>query len=73
MIHVTPINDLKPHEESTTCECCPRVEFENGEMIVIHNSFDGRELLENIAVEICDFCGYALPNHEERCIKKLVR
>jgi len=42
-IHVTPINDLHDHEESTTCKCGPSVKFENGEMIVIHNSFDGRE------------------------------
>ena len=42
-IHILPVNDLKQHEESTTCECLPSVEFENGEMLVIHNSFDGRE------------------------------
>lgn len=45
--HVIPLNDLKEHTENTTCECCPSVEFENGEMIVIHNSFDGRELTED--------------------------
>ena len=45
-IHIVPLNDLKEHEESSTCECCPSVEFENGEMIVVHNSFDGRELNE---------------------------
>lgn len=45
-IHIIPINDLKEHEETTTCECCPNVEFENGEMIIIHNSFDNREINE---------------------------
>lgn len=43
-IHVYPVNDLKEHDtENTTCECCPAVVFEEGEMIVVHNSFDGRE------------------------------
>ena len=45
-IHILPINDIKEHEETTTCECCPSVAFENGEMIIIHNSFDKRELNE---------------------------
>ena len=51
MINILPINDLEEHIEDTTCECCPKVEFENGEMIVIHNSFDGRELLEDLTTE----------------------
>ena len=46
MIEVKPIDDLKEHTEGSTCECQPRVIFENGEMIVIHSSFDGREALE---------------------------
>jgi len=45
-IHILPINDLKEHEETTTCECLPIVKFENGEMIVIHSSFDKRENFE---------------------------
>lgn len=45
-LHIIPINDLKEHKELTTCECCPSVKFENGEMIIVHNSFDGRELNE---------------------------
>lgn len=47
--HVTPTNDLQPHEESTTCKCEPKVEImESGDMLVIHNSYDGRELFEEI-------------------------
>lgn len=46
--HILPINDLEPHEETTTCKCCPSVQFENGEMIVVHNSFDGREKYEKL-------------------------
>jgi hypothetical protein len=44
--HVLPVNDLKEHAENTTCECHPKVIFENGNMVVVHNSYDGREGLE---------------------------
>ena len=50
--HILPINDLIIHEENTTCECEPKVEFlENGDMLIVHNAFDGREAVE-IANEI---------------------
>ena len=49
MIHVLPIDDLEPHIESgTSCKCNPRVEIEEGELIVIHNAFDMREILEKV-------------------------
>jgi hypothetical protein len=44
--HVTPNDDLAPHEESTTCSCEPEVLFVDGHMIVVHSSFDGREGVE---------------------------
>lgn len=45
--HVMPINDLEEHTEETTCACMPSVTFlENGNMLVVHNSYDGRELSE---------------------------
>jgi hypothetical protein len=46
MINVLPVNDLKEHVEATHCWCNPRVEIENDEMIVIHNSLDKREIVE---------------------------
>lgn len=46
MYNILPINDLKEHLEDSTCRCQPQVIYENGEMIIIHNSFDGREGLE---------------------------
>lgn len=46
-LHILPINDIKEHQELSTCECGPRIEFENGEMIIVHNSFDGREKYES--------------------------
>ncbi len=46
MIHVLPLNDVKDHELCTTCECLPAIHEEEGEMVVVHNSFDGREYIE---------------------------
>ena len=48
MIEVTPINDSNAHDEGGMCHCCPQIEFSNGEMIVIHNSYDGREYIEEV-------------------------
>lgn len=46
MINILPTDDLKPHIEDNTCECKPKVIYENGEMILIHNSYDKREQFE---------------------------
>lgn len=47
IIHVLPINDMHKHaEEGHSCLCNPKIKIENGHMIVIHNSWDGRELYE---------------------------
>jgi len=46
MINVLPINDIKEHKEDSSCDCQPKVIFESGEMIIIHNSYDGREKRE---------------------------
>jgi len=48
MWNITPNNDLLPHTDDSTCPCHPKVIYENGEMIVIHNSFDGREYVEQL-------------------------
>lgn len=47
-IHVTPNNDTKIHSLTHTCHCEPRIEQEGGNMIIIHNSFDGREGVEQV-------------------------
>ena len=53
MIHILPVNDLKEHEELTTCECNPRIEIlDNGEIMVVHNSYDGREYIEELVSNI---------------------
>ena len=51
MIHILPINDLKEHEETADCPCNPNVRYEDEdgilpEPICIHNSWDGREIIE---------------------------
>lgn len=46
MIDVMPIDDIEEHIPGTTCWCFPRWEEYKGEIIVIHNAFDGRTLKE---------------------------
>jgi len=49
-IHVVPVNDTRPHEEryleGYLCKCDAKLEPVYGTIIVIHNSFDGREGVE---------------------------
>ena len=48
MIHVYPMNDQREHEtgETTTCWCDPQLITDEPEIIVVHASMDGRELVE---------------------------
>jgi len=41
-VHVIPLDDLVEHEQTTTCICQPRVEFDAGGMLVVHDAADGR-------------------------------
>jgi hypothetical protein len=52
MFNILPTNDIDEHVEDSTCKCNPKIIFENGEMIIIHNSFDGREYQERLIAEI---------------------
>ena len=53
--HIEPINDLKEHEQASTCHCHPKIEIvENGNMIITHNSYDGREHIEKLLKETYD-------------------
>lgn len=46
-IHVYPINDLENHVlTGTDCPCKPRVEVEGATLVIIHNAFDKREVVE---------------------------
>jgi hypothetical protein len=50
MIHVFPLDDIEEHnlsDSGNTCKCDPKVIIQlNAEIIVVHNSFDGREGIE---------------------------
>jgi len=49
--HVLPVDDLREHDETPACWCKPRVlrddpDDANEEPVIVHNSLDGRELVE---------------------------
>ena len=47
--HILPINDLEEHKELSTCKCNPEMQvLENGDMMIVHNSFDKREIIERL-------------------------
>ena len=48
--HVLPRNDIKKHDESKFCDCCPKVSKEGKGWVVVHRSYDRRELNEPNAV-----------------------
>jgi hypothetical protein len=51
--NILPCNDLKEHTNDSTCECKPRVEImEDGDLLCIHNSWDGREYKEQLIEEV---------------------
>lgn len=48
-LHVVPENDLREHSNDIAipCPCMPTIERGVGRVLVIHNSWDGREILEH--------------------------
>lgn len=47
-VQVVPLDDLLEHsDEGTECWCDPRIEVEGAGLLVVHNSFDGREIRED--------------------------
>lgn len=52
-LHTSPINDLKEHKlTGTDCECNPIVSVEGACLVIMHNSFDHREITEEIRAEL---------------------
>ena len=48
MLHVYPIDDIEEHNtDDTACWCVPEITEQYGQIIIIHNAFDGRTLKEN--------------------------
>jgi hypothetical protein len=42
------VNDLKPHSAGGWCKCSPQVDVQpNGNKVVVHNAWDGREFYES--------------------------
>jgi hypothetical protein len=46
-IHVMPVDDLREHVFEN-CPCNPRIEVVGATLIYIHNSWDGREYVEQV-------------------------
>ena len=46
--HIEPINDLDDHNtDGIECHCNPKLQIQdNGGLVVVHNSYDGREMEE---------------------------
>lgn len=47
-INVIPENDLRPHLLGVDCHCNPRVIKEGASQIIVHNAYDGREIVEEL-------------------------
>jgi hypothetical protein len=44
---IEPVNDLQAHQTfATDCACAPVIERKGGATTIVHNAFDGRELVE---------------------------
>jgi hypothetical protein len=47
-INILPLNDKKEHYEHTLCPCNPRVEVIGANLLIIHNAYDHREIVEEL-------------------------
>lgn len=45
-VHIIPCKDIKEHKQNKKCKCKPRVERHKKGSIIVHNSYDGREIKE---------------------------
>ena len=80
-LHVMPIDDLKEHHMKYFCGCEPRLIYESGTIIVVHNSYDGREAIEEAneiinnmntytEAELVSFGNYLLSKEREKMLKE---
>lgn len=61
IVHIIPVDDLEEHLDRVElplignpfckCKCHPSYIFEDDTMVVVHNSFDGREIIEELIKE----------------------
>ena len=47
-IHTIPVRDTLEHSMSTRCDCRPKVSVKHSTLIITHNSFDNREVVEDM-------------------------
>ena len=47
-VEVVPISDSEEHAHGDECWCTPKVDYSESRPLVIHNSKDGREIIERI-------------------------
>lgn len=52
MVNIIPFGDIVKHIENGSCHCKPQIINEYGEDIVVHNAYDGREMVEDIVEEV---------------------
>lgn len=46
-LHIVPVSDSKEHSTTSEyCKCSPVIDRKEKTILVIHNSFDGREFYE---------------------------
>jgi len=50
IINILPLDDLYEHIATEMCECNPRVETINNSLLIIHNSYDLREIVEEASL-----------------------
>lgn len=49
--HVFPVNDVEAHDlQSFDCKCDPEINYTD--MVVVHNAFDKRDVLEEISSNV---------------------
>lgn len=44
--NILPVDDIRPHREDEKCQCNPEVEDLGGSIMIYHNAFDGRDIVE---------------------------
>lgn len=59
VVHVIPESDIKPHGIRTgdelkvevadiNCPCNPKIDFRNEKVLIIHNSFEDKQFLDDL-------------------------
>ena len=52
-VDVIPLHDTGEHIPGSCCPCKPNVEVVGANLLITHNSWDGRELVEQIEEWLC--------------------